>query len=165
MQRIVLWAMSTLTVLVLLLGYRTSLSGPTATAGAPSPYSASAPAAAASSTTGSGSGSGSRQARTAESGSASGSGSTSVTGSTVSTRYGPVQVQLTVEQGTITAAQVLQYPSGDPRSAQISSYALPTLVQETVDQQSSQIDMVSGATYTSMGYEQSLQSALDQAGL
>lgn len=160
MRRIVLWAMSTLTVVVLLLGYRTSLSGPLATAGAPSPYSASAPAVAAPSDTGTGG-----QARTARSGSGSGGAATSVTGSAVSTRYGPVQVQLTLDQGTITGAQVLQYPSGDPRSAQISSHALPTLVQETVDQQSAPVDMVSGATYTSMGYEQSLQSALDQAGL
>lgn len=164
MQRIVLWAMSTLTVLVLLLGYRTSLSGPMAAAGAPSPYSASAPATSASSDTGTGSGTGG-QARTAQAGPGSGNGSTTVTGSSVATRYGPVQVQLTVEQGAITGARVLQYPSGDPRSAQISRYALPTLVQETVDQQSAQIDMVSGATYTSAGYEQSLQSALDQAGL
>lgn len=154
MRRIVLWGMSTLTVLVLLLGYRTSFAGPWSGTGAPSAYRAGATVA----DTGSGGGTGS--------GSGSGSGASGpVTGSAVNTRYGPVQVQLRVSGGSITGAQVLQYPSGDPRSAQISSYALPTLVQETVDAQSSQIDMVSGATYTSLGYQQSLQSALDQAGL
>ena len=68
-------------------------------------------------------------------------------------------------QGSITDVSVLQYPNGKGRDAEINSYALPTLIQETLDQQSAQIDMVSGATVTSTGYVQSLQSALDQAGL
>ncbi len=59
----------------------------------------------------------------------------------------------------------MQYPSGNGTDAQINSYALPILMRETVDQQSANIDMVSGATVTSTGYLQSLQSALDQAGL
>jgi len=60
---------------------------------------------------------------------------------------------------------VLQYPSGNPKDEEINDYALPILVQETTDQQSAGIDMVSGATVTSTGYIQSLQSAIDQAGL
>jgi uncharacterized protein with FMN-binding domain len=57
---------------------------------------------------------------------------------------------------------VVQYPSGNGTDQQINSYALPRLVKETLDAQSANIDMVSGATVTSEGYLQSLQSALDQ---
>ena len=60
---------------------------------------------------------------------------------------------------------MLQYPTGNGTDQQINSYALPILIQETMDAQSANIDMVSGATVTSDGYLQSLQSALDQAGL
>ena len=60
---------------------------------------------------------------------------------------------------------VVQYPNGNGRDEEINSYALPILVQETIDSQSASIDMVSGATVTSDGYLQSLQSALDQADL
>ncbi|WP_324608090.1 FMN-binding protein [Streptomyces sp. 142MFCol3.1] len=104
---------------------------------------------------------------TAPSAGGSGSGSSStrrtVSGSTVQTRYGPVQVQLTLDGSKITAARALRAPDGDPRSQQINSTAIPTLVQETVDAQSVHIDTVSGATYTSEGYISSLQNALDQA--
>ena len=90
---------------------------------------------------------------------------TVVTGSVASTRWGPVQVQLTVSGGKITAVHVVQQPDGNRRDEEINAYAVPTLVQETLDAQSAQIDMVSGATVTSEGYLQSLQSALDQAHL
>jgi uncharacterized protein with FMN-binding domain len=73
-----------------------------------------------------------------------------------------VQVQLDVQGSTITNVTVLQYPSGNGTDVEINSYALPQLIQETLDAQSANIDMVSGATYTSGGYLQSLQSALDQ---
>ncbi len=81
------------------------------------------------------------------------------------TQWGPVQVELALKSGTITDVSVLQYPSGNPQDDQINSYALPILIQNTLDAQSAQIDMVSGATVTSVGYVQSLQSALDQAGM
>ncbi|WP_425839406.1 FMN-binding protein [Streptomyces fractus] len=93
----------------------------------------------------------------------SGSHTVTVTGSTVQTRYGPVQVQLTLDGSKITAARAVRQPSGDPRSRQINGSAIPTLVQETLDAQNARIDAVSGATYTSEGYINSLQSALDQA--
>ena len=73
--------------------------------------------------------------------------------------------ELTVTGGTISKVTVLQYPSGNGRDQEINDYALPILTQETVDAQSAQIDMVSGATVTSNGYLESLQSALDQARL
>jgi uncharacterized protein with FMN-binding domain len=88
-----------------------------------------------------------------------------VTGSVAQTRWGPVQVQLTVANGKITAVSVLQYPNGNGRDQEINAQALPILIQETLKAQSAKIDMVSGATYTSTGYETSLQSALDKAAL
>jgi uncharacterized protein with FMN-binding domain len=85
-----------------------------------------------------------------------------ITGDVTDTQWGPVQVQLTVENGKITAVSVLQYPNGNGRDQEINSYALPILVQETISAQSAKIDMVSGATVTSDGYLGSLQSALDK---
>ena len=89
---------------------------------------------------------------------------TEVTGPTVSTRYGPVQVMIEVSGGTITDIVALQLPSGG-RSGRISDVAEPTLHDEALTAQSAAIDGVSGATYTSRAYEQSLQAAIDQAGI
>ncbi|QUW95370.1 FMN-binding protein [Streptomyces sp. V17-9] len=91
------------------------------------------------------------------------SGTRTVTGPTVQTRYGPVQVQLTLDGSRIVAARAVQSPGGDPRSRQINASAVPALIKETVNAQSAHLDAVSGATYTSEGYMSSLQSALDQA--
>jgi uncharacterized protein with FMN-binding domain len=85
-----------------------------------------------------------------------------VTGPVVETQYGPVQVAVTFSNGAIRDIQALQLPSDRMRSAEISSYAGPILRQEALQAQSAQIDLVSGATYTSSGYEQSLQAVLDQ---
>jgi uncharacterized protein with FMN-binding domain len=98
------------------------------------------------------------------------SGSTSASsktfdGTAAQTRYGTVQVEVTVAGGKITDVSFLQLTSNDGRSADINSQAGPLLLQETLTAQSSNIDTISGATYTSEGYQQSLQSALDQAGL
>ena len=140
MRRIILWVASTVSVIVLLFSYHTSTSGVAAVATGSAAYSGSAPGA-----------------------SASSGNSKTVTGSVVDTQWGPVQVQLAMVGSRISAVAVLQYPSGNPRDDQINSYALPILIKETTDAQSAQIDMVSGATVTSTGYVQSLQSALDQA--
>jgi len=86
-------------------------------------------------------------------------------GSTSQTRYGPVQVQITVVNGKITAAKALQYPNGDYRSADISTQAIPYLVSQTLAAQSANISGVGGASYTSYGWYQSLQSALAKAGM
>jgi uncharacterized protein with FMN-binding domain len=56
-------------------------------------------------------------------------------------------------------------PDETPRSKDINSTAIPKLNQETLRAQSADIDTVSGATYTSEGYRQSLQSALDRVGV
>ena len=87
-----------------------------------------------------------------------------MTGDAVDTRYGPIQVQVTLSGTKITNVEVLEYPTDSPRDQEINSYALPELDQEVLSAQSAQIDVVSGATYSSDGYIQSLQSALDKAG-
>jgi len=119
---------------------------------------------------GSSQGSGSSQSSGAGSSSGnsqgSGSGSTqakTVTGSVAQTQYGPVQVRITVSNGKITKADAVQAPKGG-LSDQKTAMAVPKLNQEAVAAGSAKIDAVSGATYTSSGYTQSLQSALDQAG-
>jgi len=142
MRRIVLWFMTTLSAVVLLLGYRTSTS-------------AALPASGTTANTTNG---------TATAGGSSAAG-TVVTGTVASTRWGPVQVQVAVSGGKITSVQVVQQPEGNRRDEEINASAVPTLMQETLDAQSAKIDMVSGATVTSEGYLQSLQSALDQAHL
>jgi uncharacterized protein with FMN-binding domain len=81
------------------------------------------------------------------------------------TRWGAVQVQITVADGKISAAEAVVYPQANSRDRQINAYAVPVLEQEAVTAQSADIDVVSGATVTSDGYIQSLQSALDQAHL
>ena len=85
-----------------------------------------------------------------------------VDGAVEDTRYGPIQVEVTFTGTKITAVKTLQSPSQDGRSAQINDYATPILAQEVLASQSAQIDTVSGATYTSDGYAQSVQSAIDQ---
>ncbi|MET8894417.1 FMN-binding protein, partial [Streptomyces albogriseolus] len=86
-----------------------------------------------------------------------------VTGDVAQTQYGPVQVRITVNGGKVTKAEAVQAPKGG-QSDQITSNAVPRLNQAAVQTQSADIDAVSGATYTSNGYKQSLQSALDKAG-
>jgi uncharacterized protein with FMN-binding domain len=154
MRRIVLWLLSTLSAVVLLFGYHTSTTGPAATAQAPVGASL-----ATQSTTTTSSGSGGAGG----SGGAKQSSGSTVTGQAAQTRWGPVQVEITTDaSGTITDVEVVQYPAGNREDEQINAYALPILVQSTLDAQSADIDMVSGATVTSEGYLQSLQSALDQ---
>ena len=98
--------------------------------------------------------------------SSSGSGSSgTATGDVIPTQYGDAQVRVTVRNGRIVKIQALQLQGNDPRSVEISSSAEPILEQEALSAQSANIDTVSGATYTSESYEQSLQSALDKLGL
>ena len=87
-----------------------------------------------------------------------------ITGDAAQTRYGPVQVAVTFSGKKITRIQVLQYPTESGRDQEINSYAIPQLNQQAMNAQSANIDGVSGATYTSEGYQQSLQSAIDKAG-
>jgi uncharacterized protein with FMN-binding domain len=91
------------------------------------------------------------------------SSTTTVNGAPADTRYGPVQVQVSVRNRRIIRADAIVYPMDSSRDQEINSQAIPQLDDETLRAQSAQIDTVSGATYTSDGYRQSLQSALDAA--
>lgn len=84
------------------------------------------------------------------------------TGEDVSYQYGDVEVKITTRGGKITAATLVRLDVTDPRSQQIDEYAIPQLQQQTLSAQSAHIDGVSGATYTSEAYAQSLQSAIDK---
>jgi uncharacterized protein with FMN-binding domain len=91
-----------------------------------------------------------------------------VTGSSVTVSeggrvFGAVQVRVTLTNGKITAATAINYPNNDSRSSEISSYSIPVLSQEVLQAQGTSIAVVSGATYTSNAYAQSVQAALDAA--
>ena len=85
-----------------------------------------------------------------------------VTGDSVDTAYGPVQVKVTFEGTKITAIDAVQYPTESGRDQEINAQVIPMLRQEALASQSAKIDSISGATYTSEGYIQSLQSAIDR---
>lgn len=165
MKRIVMFFMSTLTAVVLLFGYHTSTSsravgGETAfVAAAQGGSVTSSPAPAVTVPTASAAATTATAAPTTAA-----AASSTVTGDVADTRWGPVQVQLTLQNGKITDVSVIQYPNGNGKDEEINATALPILVQETKSAQSAKIDMVSGATVTSEGYVNSLQSALDKAG-
>lgn len=165
-KRIVLWSLGTLSAVAMLFGYHTSLSGPLA---ATTPVAVTSGSSTASTVKSAASASTSTAHLSAASGSGSGSSSggltRTVTGSVVNTIWGPVQVQVHVAHGRIATVRILQYPHGTQQDLVIAQYALPILVHETEQAQSAHIAMVSGATYTSTGYVQSLQSALDQVQL
>ena len=157
MRRIAIAIMGTISGLVLLFSYHTSRNeGSVAIA-------TSAPAVAGSS--GSSGSSGSAGAAPAPQAAQGATAAGTYTGDSVMTRWGAVQVEITVADGKITAVQAVEHPQNNARHRQINAYALPVLAQEVTQAQSAQIDVVSGATVTSDGYIQSLQSALDQAHL
>ena len=87
----------------------------------------------------------------------------SFTGSVANTRYGPVQVKITVENGKIIDAQAVQAPSGS--NDRYTQKAVPVLRQQTIAIQSANVQGVSGASFTSYGWYQSLASAISKAGL
>ncbi|MFG1643508.1 FMN-binding protein [Amycolatopsis sp. NPDC049252] len=147
MRRIAITFAATVSVVVLLFSYRTSTDSTPVAVGRPL-------------------GTGTQPTRTTSPGPSptpGASGGGTFTGSAADTRYGPVQVQITVAGGKITDAQAVEYPQESGRDVRINSTAVPELNQETLQAQSAQIDTVSGATYTSEGYQQSLQSAIDAA--
>jgi uncharacterized protein with FMN-binding domain len=144
MRRITLWLMSTVAAVVLLFSYRTSTMGAAGTGTAAAAGSTGSSTAVAAGTT---------------------TGGTTYPGSVASTRWGNVQVSITVANGKITGVSVPTYPKGNGRDREINARALPVLTQETISAQSANIDTVSGATVTSDGYKQSLQAALDAAHL
>ena len=168
MRRIVVGLMSTVSALVLLFSYHTSLGSGTATAAGTGDANGSSGDGSASAGGSSGSPStsstpGTSSGTSGSSGSSSASGS--FTGDQAETRWGEVQVKITVKSGKITASEAVEYPDGNFRDQQINADALPQLNSEVVQAQSGSIDAVSGATVTSDGYIQSLQSAIHKAHL
>jgi uncharacterized protein with FMN-binding domain len=89
-------------------------------------------------------------------------GETTITGHVANTVYGPVQVELVVKNSKIVKVAVLQLPTNTIHDIQIGQFAFPKLISETLTAQGAKIDAVSGASYTSVGYISSLQSAVDQ---
>ncbi len=87
----------------------------------------------------------------------------SYTGDTVDAYYGNVQVQITVTRGKISDVQFLQYPNDRSTSVYINSQAMPDLKQEAIQDQNANVDIISGATFTSQAFVQSLISAIDKA--
>ena len=89
-------------------------------------------------------------------------GETAVNGNAANTAYGPVQIQLIEKDKKIVKVAVLVQPQNTLHDIQIGAMAFPRLISETLAAQNGKIDAVSGASYTSAGYIQSLQSALDK---
>ena len=79
-------------------------------------------------------------------------------------RYGTVQVKAVISGGKITDVVAVKLTDADPRSVDISNQVAPLLKEEVVSAQSANVTNISGGTYTTQAYLQSLQSALDQAG-
>ena len=146
LRRIVLASAATVSGMVTLLSLKPHIT-PTVAGVATSPVPSSS--------------SGASSGGTGSSGSAT--GTRTLTGDSVQTRYGPVQLRITLKNGKLTDVTAVTYPQENPRDEQINSYAIPQLTREALTAQSADIDTVSGATYTSEGYRQSLQSALDSA--
>ena len=170
MRRIILAIVSTTAALVFLLTFKThsvsSVTAPPAAVGTPSASTGSGSGTSSGTGTSGGSPSSTAAAAAAAAGSGrSASSAKTVTGDAADTIYGPVQVQITVKNRKLTAANATVYPTGTPRDAQINAFAIPQLEQETVAAGNANIDAVSGATYTSNGYIASLQSALSKAGI
>jgi uncharacterized protein with FMN-binding domain len=150
MRRVVLTIVSTVTGLVVLLSFKThSTVGASAAVIGPASNGAT-PA-----------GSSAASSRSSSSSTAS----KTVTGDPADTRFGPVQVKITVKNREITNVTAVEYPKNDALDVQINSIAIPELNKEALAAQKAQINMISGATYTCEGYISSLQSALDKAGL
>jgi uncharacterized protein with FMN-binding domain len=146
--------LATVSGLVLLVSYHTSTMG-AGTAVASGAVSRSPAAGPVTPTTGAG----------APAGAAPAGGDTVITGAAASTRRGPVQVQVTIRSGRIVDIVALAVPDRSGRDQRINASAVPILRDEALSAQSANIDTVSGATITSDGYIQSLQSALDRAHL
>ena len=162
MRRAVIVLGTTAAGLAALLSFKThSLAAPVPSAPAPS---TGMPQATASGTGPSSMGATSPAARaTPKSSATAPAAARTVTGTAASTQYGPMQVRVTLAGTKITQVTVLQRTDDGAESDQIDANAIPKLTSETLAAQSAHIDAVSGASYTSSGYIQSLQSALDKA--
>ncbi|PFG21289.1 FMN-binding protein [Serinibacter salmoneus] len=172
MRRILLTALSTASALALLLSYRTSTE---VVRPAPPQVAASAAGQTESEVSAGSATSPSQETGEAADGDTSDSDADTdtsdtseaitYTGDPIPVAFGTLQVEITVVDGAITRATAIDYPYTDPRDIQLNGEAIPILEAATLEAQSADIDLVTGATFTSQGYIDSLQSALDEAGL
>ena len=146
--------------LTLLVSFRTPPSAPAAATAPPAPAGSVRPTPA--STPGA-SPSGAAGASPTPAAGGSGLRNGTFTGQNAANFFGPVQVQVVVSGGRITDLRTLQQPNDNPQSSYIASVAMPMLRQEVLKAQSARINIITGATYDSESYAQSVQSALDQA--
>jgi hypothetical protein len=163
MRRVILSIVGTVAGLVALLSFKSHLpsvpSASAATGGSAGTSSAGSPASSSSSS--------SLVPGEFPQGSLSGklaTGETAVNGKVATTVYGPVQIQLIMQNHKIVKVAVLQQPQNTIRDIQIGEFAFPKLISETLTVQDAKVDAVSGASYTSAGYIKSLQSAVDNGG-
>jgi hypothetical protein len=168
MRRAILAVISTIAGLVALLSFKSHVPAiAAATSGTGVSSGGTSGSGSGSSGTGS-SGSGSSGSSSGGQGFATGqqtglpAGEHTVTGNVAHTMYGPVQIQLVVKDNKIVKVSVLQQPKNTVNDIQIGQFAFPRLIGETLTAQNAKIDSVSGATYTSGGYIESLQSAVDK---
>jgi FMN-binding domain len=142
MRRVILAVTGTIAGLVALLAFRSHVpsAAPAVSEGAAGTQTAGSPSAAASPLP---------------------SGARAIDGKPASTIYGPVQVQVVVRDDKITGVNILEQPHNTVNDLQIGQFAFPKLISETLAAQNAHVDAVSGASYTSAGYIQSLQSAVD----
>jgi uncharacterized protein with FMN-binding domain len=172
MRRVILALLGTAVGLALLLSYKAHTAGPVTSAlSGPDPATAlggSAPGATTAPSTGSGAAanpSASAGASSKSGVSAAGNKSGTYVGDPVSSQFSTIQVEVVVSGGKISDIKLLEDTDEDEHSAQVDGYAVPILRSEALSAQSANVDMVSGATFTSQSYTQSLQSAIDRAGL
>jgi len=164
MRRAVIVLGSTAAGLAALLSFKThSVAAADPAPSAPAPSATTQQAAPSSTGSAAARASGTPKAGTTQASTATQAATRTVTGTVASTQYGPMQVQVTLAGTKITKVTVLQRTDDGSESDQIDATAIPTLTSETLAAQSAHIDAVSGASYTSSGYIQSLQSALDKA--
>jgi uncharacterized protein with FMN-binding domain len=169
MRRVILAVTGTIAGLVALLSFKSHVPSSPLAATAGGPGSGSSSSAAPSSSASSSSSKGSGQTEVVPGAFPQGSiaknlaaGETAVDGKVANTAYGPVQIQLIERSGKIVKVAVLVQPTNTLHDVQIGEFAFPKLISETLTEQNAKIDAVSGASYTSAGYIQSLQSALDK---
>jgi uncharacterized protein with FMN-binding domain len=166
MRRVILTIGGTAAGLAALLSFKTHSAADVSAAGAAGTGAMPSPSAAATSpSTGGSIPAKGKSGGTGSAGSSGSAGGKTVTGKVENTSYGPMQVQLVLTGKKISKVNVLQQTNTGAMSAQIDAMAIPKLTSETLTAQSARIDAVSGCTYTSQGYIQSLQSAVDAAGL
>ncbi|MEU0073804.1 FMN-binding protein [Streptomyces sp. NPDC006332] len=163
LRRIVLACVATVSGVVLVLSLKPH-SSPGITVAAPAPsgggHTAPGPVGP-SASRGSGGDSGTASPRKSPGGGSTSTVTKTVTGDPAETIFGPVQVRISLKDGKITKAEAVTYPKANALEEQLNEFAVPQLNQEALKAQSANIDVVTGATYTSQGYAQSLQSALD----